>query len=96
MLLMAGVQVPVTPLFDVVGNVKEPPVNIGATCVNAGVILLFTVTVMLYVVAHWPADGVNVYVVVLVLLMAGVQIPVTALLDVVGKVKLPPLQIGDT
>jgi len=49
---MAGDQVPVIPLFDVVGKVNDPPVKIGATCVNAGTTLLLTVTVMLNVVAH--------------------------------------------
>ena len=41
-------------------------------------------------------DGVNVYVVVAVLFIAGDQVPEILLLDVVGKVKLPPEQIGDT
>jgi hypothetical protein len=40
---------------------------------------------MVVVVAHCPAVGVNVYVVVAVLLIAGDHVPVMLLLDVVGK-----------
>jgi len=95
-LLMAGDQVPVTPLFEVVGNVKLPPLHIAATCVNAVVVVAFTTTVMLAFTAHCPAAGVNVYVVVAALLMAGDQVPVMLLLDVVGKLNEAPLQIGAT
>ena len=57
----------------------------------------FTVTVICAVVAHKPAVGVNVYVVVAALFKAGDQVPVTPLLEVVGKAdKLPPEQIGAT
>jgi len=41
--------------------------------------------VIVVVVAHWPAEGVNVYVVVAVLFIAGDHVPVKPLLDVVGK-----------
>ena len=40
------------------------------------------------------ALGVKVYVVVVVLFIAGLQVPVMPFVDVVGKVKLPPLQIA--
>ena len=53
-----------------------------------------TVTVIVVVVAHRPAVGVKVYVVVAVLLIAGDQVPVTPLLDVVGSVNVPPLHIA--
>ena len=43
------------------------------------------VIVKVAVVAHCPAVGVNVYVVVAVLLIAGDQDPVIPLLDVVGS-----------
>jgi len=60
-LFSAGVQVPVIPLLDVVGKaVNVAPEHIGATAVNVGVILGFTVIVKVAVVAHCPAVGVNV------------------------------------
>ena len=49
-MLIAGDQVPVIPLFDVVGKVNVPPLQIAATCVNVGVTDGFTVTVI-------PADA---------------------------------------
>lgn len=51
---------------------------------------------MVVVVAHWPAAGVKVYVVVAVLLIAGLHVPVMPLFEVVGKVNVPPLQIAAT
>ena len=42
-MLIAGDQVPVIPLFDVVGRVNDPPLQIAATCVNVGVTDGFTV-----------------------------------------------------
>ena len=61
MLFSAGVQVPVIPLLDVVGNgVKMAPEHIGATAVNVGVTLVFTVIVKVAVLAHCPGSGVNV------------------------------------
>ena len=57
----AGDQLPVIPLSDVVGNGdKVPPEQIGATALNVGVTLEFTVIVNDAVVAHCPAAGVNV------------------------------------
>jgi len=64
--------------------------------VKVGVVGWFTVTVIVAVVAHNPAVGVKVYVVVTVLLIAGDQAPVIALFDVVGSVNVPPLQIAAT
>jgi hypothetical protein len=95
-LFIAGAQVPVIPLLDVLGSVNVPPLQIGATCVKAGVVRGLTVTVMVVVVAHCPAVGVKVYVVVDVLFIAGLQVPVIPLLDVLGSVNVPPLQIGAT
>jgi hypothetical protein len=47
-LLIAGDQVPVIPLFEVVGNAAiVVPEQIGVTCVNVGVTIGFTVTVIL-------------------------------------------------
>ena len=85
-------------LFDVVGNGdKVAPEQIGATAVNVGVMFGLTVMVRVVVVAHWPAAGVNVYVVVAVLSIAGDHTPVMPLFDVVGKAdKVAPEQIGAT
>ena len=44
-----------------------------------------TVKISVAVLAHWPASGVNVYVVVAVLFNAGAHVPVIPLLDVVGN-----------
>ena len=94
----AGAQVPVIPLLEVVGNAaKVEPEHIGATAVNVGVTFGFTTIVKVVVVAHCPATGVNVYVVVAVLSSAGAQVPVIPLLDVVGKAdKVAPEQTGGT
>ena len=94
LLFIAGAQVPETPFVEVVGKVNVPPTQIGAIAANVGVTLGFTVTVNVAVVPHCPANGVNVYVVVVVLFIAGDHVPVMPFVDVVGKVKLPPLQIG--
>ena len=52
-LLIAGDQIPVMLLVEVVGNAANvAPLHIGATCVNAGVIFGFTVMVIVAVVAH--------------------------------------------
>ena len=51
---------------------------------------------MVAVVAHWPVVGVKVYVVVAVLLIAGDQVPLIALFDVVGNVNEPPEHIAAT
>ena len=84
------------PFVEVVGSVKATPLQIGPTCVNVGVVLGVMVTVIVAVVAHSPLAGVKVYVVVVVLLMAGDQVPSIPLSDVVGSVKATPLQIGPT
>ncbi|MNT99492.1 hypothetical protein D3C72_2423530 [compost metagenome] len=60
-LFSAGAHVPLIPLVDVVGKAfNVPPLQIGATCVNAGTRLGFTVMVMVAVDAHCPAVGVKV------------------------------------
>ena len=86
------------PLFDVIGNAdKLAPEQIGATAVNVGVIFGLTVIVNVAVVAHRPAVGVKVYVVVSVLFNAGDQVPVIPLFDVIGNAdRLAPEQIGAT
>ena len=89
---------PVIPLLDVVGRAASvAPEHMGATVVNVGVSFGLTVMVNVVVVAHWPAAGVNVYVVVTVLFNAGDQEPLIPLLDVVGKVgSVAPEHIGAT
>jgi hypothetical protein len=60
-LLIAGLQVPVIPLSDVVGNSGiEAPEQKGPTVVNVGVVLELMAMVSVVVVAHKPAVGVNV------------------------------------
>ena len=61
---------------------------------KVGMIEGFTLTVMVVVVAHWFEPGVNVYVVVAVLFIVGIQVPVMPLVDVVGKANEAPEQIG--
>ena len=57
----AGDQAPVMPLLDVVGSGdRVAPEHIGPTAVNVGVMLELTTIVIVAVVAHWPAAGVNV------------------------------------
>ncbi len=66
---------------------------------NVGVVAAFTVTLIVVVdVAHCPASGVKVYVVVAVLFIAGVHVPVieVAFVELVGKVNGNPLHIADT
>ena len=97
-LFNVGDHVPVIPLLDVVGKGDNvAPEQIADTGVNVGVVFAFTVIVNVVVVAHWPAVGVNVYVVVVVLFNAGDHVPVIPLLDVVGNGdNAVPEQIGAT
>jgi hypothetical protein len=65
--------------------------------VNVGRIFGFTVIVSVAVVAHCPAVGVNVYVVVVVLSKAGDHEPVYPSSEVVGNAfSVPPEQIAAT
>ena len=93
--MTAGDHVPVIPLVEVVGNAdKVAPEQIAATCVNVGVTFGFTVIVIVAVVAHNPAVGINVYVVIAALLITGDHVPVIPLFEVVGNAgKLAPEQI---
>ena len=98
-LLIAGDQVPFIAgeFVEEVGKVIVPPEHIAAIGLNVGVIFGLTVMVIVAVVAHNPAVGVNVYVVVAVLFIAGDHVPVTPLFEVVGKAdKAAPEQIGTT
>jgi hypothetical protein len=94
----AGAHVPVIPLFEVVDSGdKVAPEQIGATAVNVGVMLELTTIVIVAVVAHCPAVGVKVYVVVVVLSKAGAQVPVIPLFEVVDSgASVAPEHIGPT
>jgi hypothetical protein len=59
-LFTAGDHVPEIPFNEEVGSEIVPPLQIGAICVNVGVTGWFTVTLIVAVVAHCPAVGVNV------------------------------------
>jgi hypothetical protein len=62
-LFIAGSQVPVivVAFVEEVGNeASVAPEQIAATCVNVGVLFWFTVIVIVAVVVHTPAVGVNV------------------------------------
>jgi hypothetical protein len=97
-LSIAGAQVPVIPFVEVVGNgAMAAPEQNGPTGANAGVILLSMVMVSVVVTAHCPASGVNVYVVVTVLSIAGAQVPVIPFVEVVGNGAMAvPEQNGPT
>jgi hypothetical protein len=63
LLTVEGLQLPVRPSLDVfVSAGTEPPEQIESEVpkANVGVTFGFTVTVNVAVVAHCPADGVNV------------------------------------
>ena len=55
-----------------------------------------TSTVIVVVEVQLEVVGVNVYVVEVLVLIAGVQIPETPFVEVVGKAKICPLHIGAT
>ncbi|PJA08295.1 MAG: hypothetical protein COX70_04060 [Flavobacteriales bacterium CG_4_10_14_0_2_um_filter_32_8] len=60
-LFNAGVQFPVIPLLEDVGNAANTaPLHIGDTAVKVGVTIGFTVIVIEVVLAHCPTVGVNV------------------------------------
>ena len=97
-LFKAGAHVPLIPFVEVVGNAASgSPEHIAATAAKVGVISGLTVMVSVVVVAHCPAAGVNVYVVVAVLFKAGAHVPLIPLVEVVGNAaNAAPEQIGAT
>jgi hypothetical protein len=88
-LMAAGLHIPVMPLLDVAGNAGAAAfTQRGPMAVNTGVICTSIVIFNVAVVAHWPAVGVKVYVVVPttdVLIVAGDHVPVMPLLDIAGN-----------
>ena len=85
-LLIAGLHVPLIPFVEVVGSgeIAVPEQN-GPTAPKVGVTGLLIVMVNVVVVAHTPEFGVKVYVVVAVLLIAGLHVPGTPFVEVVGS-----------
>ncbi len=51
-LLIAGLQLPLMPSFDVVGSVKVPPLQIAAIASKVGVSFGLTLTSKVCVLAH--------------------------------------------
>ena len=97
LLTAAGDQVPEIPFVDFTSNAGAlPPLQIGGKAEKVGVLLGVTVCVSVAVSAHCPAEGVNVYVPVAVLLTVfGDQVPVIPFAEVPGSVgAVAPLQIG--
>jgi hypothetical protein len=69
----------------------------GPIAAKVGVTFWLTVIINVVDVAHCPAVGVKVYVVVAVLFNAGDQVPVMPLVDVAGNAeRAAPEQIGST
>jgi hypothetical protein len=61
LLTVAGLQFPVIPFVEVVGNTGAvDPVQIGFIAAKVGIMLELTVTFNVVIVAHCPAVGVNV------------------------------------
>jgi hypothetical protein len=60
-LFIAGDQVPITPLLEVVGKAaKTPPEHIGATGVKTAVTGFTTMVIVAGVVVHCPESGLKV------------------------------------
>ena len=97
-LFKAGDQVPLTLFKEVVGSgAKVSPEHIGGIALNVGTTLGIIVIVNVTVLAHCPAVGVKVYVVVAELSIAGDHEPVTLFVDVVGNGAIAsPLHTGST
>ena len=85
--ILAGFQLPATPLFDKVDSAGGvAPTHCGGMALKLGTVGWMTLMVIVVVVAQEPAFGVNVYVPDVVLLtVAGDQVPLTAFVDVPGS-----------
>jgi hypothetical protein len=94
--LIAGDQTPEILLLEVRGRLGMlVPAQYGPACVKLGVTGAVMAMVIVAVVAHCPAEGVKVYVVVVVLLLAGDQLPEMLLFEVRGRSgMLVPAQYG--
>ena len=89
MLMVAGLQAPVIPLLDVVANTGAALFKQrGPIASKLDTTELAILTSIVTTVAHCPPAGVKVYVDVpkeVVLIAAGLHVPVTPLLDVVAN-----------
>ena len=74
----------------------DSPKQIEETSLKVGVIIGFTSTVIVDVLAHKPIEGVKVYVVVAVLSNAGDHVPIIPFSEVEGNVNEPPSHIEET
>jgi len=94
----AGVQLYVSAPVTVALSVVLVPLGIDISSPAFTTGKAFTVTVIVAVVAHSPAVGVNVYTVgpvIVVFIVAGDQVPVIPLFDVVGNIPgVTPEQYG--
>jgi hypothetical protein len=97
-LFKAGLHVPVIPLVEVVGRSgTADPEQYGPAEENEGVMFELIFIVRVVETAHWPGSGVNVYVVVVVLSIAGLHAPEIPFVDVVGRAGIvAPEQYGPT
>ena len=98
MLIIAGDQVPIIPVGDVVAKIgavdPEQTLGIGA---KLGATIGFTEIVKVVNIAHSPAVGVKVYKVVIEVFCGGDQVPVIPLVEVVGNgITIEPLQTAGT
>ena len=91
---------PVIPPLEVVGKgASTLPIQMGSTCVNKGIVCVKTIMVILVSAKQLPVTGVavKVYSVVMVLFMAGDQVPLKPLFETVGKSnKTSPTQMVAT
>lgn len=88
-MIVAGIQLPIMPLTDVVGRIGSAEFwQSGPMPSNMGVTWLVISTSIVAVVPHWPAAGVNVYLVVpmmVVLIVSGLHEPTKPSTDVFGN-----------
>lgn len=98
MLSIAGLQVPLIAFVEVVGKAAIVlPAQNGPTALKVGVTFGLTTIVNVVDVAHCPAEGTKEYVVVVVLLIAGLQFPAIPLVEFVGRAGIAaPEQKGPT
>jgi len=89
LLTVEGLQVPLIPFVELlgrVGTVPDPQMIRLVPNANVGVVRGITVIVLVIGLAHCPPVGVNVYVPVAALLtVAGLQVPESPLVEVVGN-----------
>jgi hypothetical protein len=87
--LIVGLQLPVIPLVDTVGNAGGAEFrHRGPIAANVGVIWSITTIINDTGAPHCPTPGVNVYTdapTVVVLIVAGFHVPVIPLVDVSGN-----------